>query len=171
MMFQLGDKIIHPGYGAGTVVEIKELSCLGSDKLYYSVELLDESKTQVWIPIKDAGKRGLRYPTPKSQLSRIWLALQSEPETLSSDHKERYEFLHEKLCGGDILQIVEVVRDLFWKDHRACRLTIAGRRLYERGLWLLTGEVAAVQGCAFAAAKAMIADRLNASLAIWPAAC
>lgn len=48
MMFQVGDVVIHPGYGAGTVVEIEELQFLGSDKPYYSIELSDGSKTRVW---------------------------------------------------------------------------------------------------------------------------
>ena len=72
MMFQIGDTIIHPGYGAGTVVKIEKLQCLGSDKLYYSIELLDGSKTLVWVAVGDAGNRGVRYPTLKSQLGQMW---------------------------------------------------------------------------------------------------
>jgi CarD family transcriptional regulator len=168
--FQIGDRIIHPGHGAGTVVKIEKLTSLGSGKLYYSVELLGESKTHVWIPIRDAEANGVRHPIPRSQLGRIWGVLQSDPETLSSDHKERYELLQEKLGSGDVLRIVEAVRDMFWKDNRIRRLTIQGRRLYERGLLLLTSEVAAAQGCDFADAKAMIADSLSESLAARPAA-
>jgi RNA polymerase-interacting CarD/CdnL/TRCF family regulator len=170
MMFQIGARIIHPSYGAGTVIKIEKLPCLGSNKLYYSIELLDDPKTHVWIPIKDAEEKGMRHPTSKSQLNLIWRVLRSEPETLSRDHRKRLEYLQEKLHGGDIFQIVEVVRDMFWKDHRSNRLTIQGRRLYKRGLWLLTGEVAAVQGCDFAAAQAMISDNLGASLAAKPVA-
>jgi CarD family transcriptional regulator len=164
-MFQIGDRIIHPSLGAGRVVKIEKLPCLGSNKLYYSIELLAEPKTRVWIPVKSAEEKGVRYPTPKSELGRIWHVLQSEPETLSADHKKRHEFLQQKLRGGDILQIVEVVRDLFWKDHRSRRLTLEGRRLYERGLLLLTGEVAAVKGCDFSTARATIVESLDASLA------
>ena len=43
-MFRIGDTVIHPGYGAGTVVDIGELLCLGSDKPYYSIELSDGSR-------------------------------------------------------------------------------------------------------------------------------
>ena len=46
-MFRVGDTVIHPGYGAGTVVDIEKLQCLGSDKPYYSIELSDEPKTRV----------------------------------------------------------------------------------------------------------------------------
>jgi CarD family transcriptional regulator len=169
MMFQVGDTVIHPGYGAGTVVKIEKLQCLGSNTLYYSIELSDGSKTRVWVPVREAGKRGIRYPTLKSQLGQIWRVLRAGPETLSPDHKERHESLQEKLRGGDIFRIAEVVRDMFWEDHRSRRLAIQGKRLYKRGLMLLTSEVAAVQGCDSAAAEAMISGILGASLAAKPA--
>ena len=168
-MFQIGDTVIHPGYGAGTVVDIEKLQCLGSDKPYYSIELSDASKTHMWVPVKDAGKKGMRHPTLKSQLSRIWRTLRAEPETLPPDHNERYESLQEKLCGGDIFRIAEVVRDMFWKDHRSRKLTIRGKQLYDRGLTFLASEVAVVQGCDSAAAEAMISDILGVSLAARPA--
>ena len=167
-MFQIGDTVIHPGYGAGTVVKIEKLQCLGSDKPYYSIELSDGSKTRVWVPVRDAGKRGVRYPTLKSQLGRIWRVLRAGPETLSDDHKERHELLQEKLRGGDIFRIAEVVRDMFWTDHSSSRLTIMGKELYDRGLMLLASEVAAVQGCDFGAAKAEISNILGTSLAAEP---
>ena len=69
-MFRIGDTVIHPGYGAGTMVDIGELLCLGSDKPCYSIELSDGSKTRVWVPVRDARKRGVRHPTPMSQLAR-----------------------------------------------------------------------------------------------------
>jgi CarD family transcriptional regulator len=169
MMFQIGDTVIHPGYGAGTVVKIEELQCLGSNKLYYSIKLSDGSKTCVWVPVGDARKRGVRYPTLKSQLGKIWRVLRAGPGTLSPDHKERHESLQEKLRGGDILRVAEVVRDMFWEDHRSRRLAIMGKELYDRGLMLLASEVAVVQDCDSAAAEAMISDILGASLAANPA--
>jgi CarD family transcriptional regulator len=168
-MFQVGDTVIYPGYGAGRVVKIGKLQCLGSDKLYYSIELADDSKTNVWIPVQDAEAKGVRHPTPKAQLGQIWRVLRAGPETLSTDHKERYGSLQEKLGGGDVFRIAEVVRDMYWKDHCVRRLTITGKELYDRGLALLTSEVAVMQECEFTAAKAAIAGILGASLAAEPA--
>jgi CarD family transcriptional regulator len=168
-MFRIGDMVIHPGYGAGTVVDIGELHCLGGGKPYYSIELSDGSQTRVWVPVRDAGKRGVRHPTPISQLSQIWRVLRAGPETLSPDHDTRHELLQEKLRGGDVFRVAEVVRDMFWENHRSRRLTIIGKELYDRGLMLLTSEVAAVQGCNLAAAEAEISGILGASLAAEPA--
>jgi len=58
---------------------------------------------------------------------------------------------------------------MFWENHRSHRLTIIGKELYDRGLMLLTSEVAAVQGCDLAAATAEISNVLGASLAAEPA--
>ncbi|MFL7809782.1 MAG: CarD family transcriptional regulator [Anaerolineae bacterium] len=169
MAFQIGDTVIHPGYGAGTVVDIGKLNCLGSGKPYYSIELADGSKTRVWVPVRDADKRGVRRPTPLSQLGRIWHVLSAGPEPMSADHDERSERLQEKLRGGDAFRVAEVVRDMFWQSHRSRRLSILDKELYDKGLALLTSEVAVVLGCALAAAEAEISDTLAASLAAQPA--
>jgi len=102
------------------------------------------------------------------KLGRIWRVLRAEPVTLPTDHNERYESLQDKLRGGDIFRVAEVVRDMFWKDHRSRKLTIQGKQLYDRGLTFLTSEVAAVQGCDLGAAKAEISNILGTSLAAEP---
>ena len=165
-MFQIGDTVIYPGYGVGIVRGIEKLLCLGSDKLYYMIELSDESKTRLWVSIGGAGQKGVRHLTPMSQLGSIWCVLRASPETLSPDHDERNESLQGKLRGGDVLRVAEVVRDMFWENHRAHRLTILGKEVYDKGLMLLTSEVAAVRGCDLAAARAEISDVLGRSLAI-----
>jgi CarD family transcriptional regulator len=168
MIFQIGDAVIHPSYGAGTVVDIRKLEYFGGGKPYYSIELSDGSKTRVWVPVGEAGKRGVRRPTPVSQLGRVWRVLRAGPETLSPDHDKRHELLQEKLRGGDVFRIAEVVRDMFWENHRSHRPTITGKELYDRGLMLLTSELATVQGCDLAAAEAEISSILGASLAAGP---
>ena len=88
---------------------------------------------------------------------------------MSADHDERSERLQEKLRGGDAFRVAEVVRDMFWQSHRSRRLSILDKELYDKGLALLTSEVAVVLGCALAAAEAEISDTLAASLAAQPA--
>jgi RNA polymerase-interacting CarD/CdnL/TRCF family regulator len=102
------------------------------------------------------------------QLGQIWRVLGAGPETLSSDHDERYESVREKLRSGDVFRVAEVVRDMFWKDHRSNKWTIIDRELYERGLMLLTSEVATVRGCDLVAAKAEISSILGESVAAEP---
>jgi RNA polymerase-interacting CarD/CdnL/TRCF family regulator len=49
-MFRIGDAVIHPSYGVGTVTEIKKRHTLASGKQYYSIELLGDPGTVVMVP-------------------------------------------------------------------------------------------------------------------------
>jgi RNA polymerase-interacting CarD/CdnL/TRCF family regulator len=164
-MFQVGDAVIYPGYGAGTVIDIEELSCLGSDKQYYSIQLLDGSKTRVWVAVQDAKKKGIRRPIAKSKVDQIWRCLRTEPESLPSDHNERYALVREKLENGNVLHIAEALRDLSWKDLQVRSLTSEGKRLYDKGIKLLATEIATVQGDAPEAVEAKISRILSDSMA------
>ena len=163
-MFQVGDAVIHPHRGAGKVVGIEKLQCLGSDKWYYSITLTDGPGTKVWVSVKEAESDGVRHPISKSQLKRVWRILGAEPEPLPVDHKERHQLLHEKISSDVFGVVAAAVRDMFWKNHRISSLTIVGKRLYERGMVLLASEIAVVQGSDFADAETKITNVLSNSL-------
>ena len=145
-MFKIGQAVVHPAHGPGEVVQIKTLSTLGSGKRYYSIRLLDGSETEVWVPVQDAQQQGLRPPINKSRVPEIWRRLRATAETLPTDHQKRYEVVREKLETGQPLSIAEAIRDLSWKDYTVRSLTSEGKRLYDKGIRMLTTEVALVQG-------------------------
>jgi CarD family transcriptional regulator len=163
-MFNVGDTVFHPSYGAGVVVEIKKRNSLGSGKRYYSVELLCQPKTLIMVPVQTAEDIGLRPSTPQSELPRVWRVLGADPTVLPQDHSERYELLRDRLHGGDVLQIAAAVRDMAWRDQNDRGLTKQGQRLYQEGMMLLAGEVAVVQGSDYEVAEAQIAELLRKSL-------
>ena len=145
-MFKIGQAVVHPAHGPGEVVQIKTLSTLGSGKRYYSIRLLDGSETEVWVPVQDAQEHGLRPPIKKSRVPEIWRRLRATAEVLPTDHQKRYEVVREKLETGQPLSIAEAIRDLSWKDYTVRSLTSEGKRLYDKGIRMLTTEVALVQG-------------------------
>jgi len=163
-MFGIGDRVIHPSYGVGTVIEIKERHTLGTRKRYYSIELLSQPGTIVMVPVGAEKRVGLRRPVPAARLSRVWGVLEGDPNELPSNHDQRCELLVEKLHGGDVLKIAEAVRDLAWRREEKRRLTIRGKRLYERGMALLAGEIASVRGGDLQAAEHQISRVLDKSL-------
>jgi RNA polymerase-interacting CarD/CdnL/TRCF family regulator len=60
--------------------------------------------------------------------------------------------------------VAEAVRDMAWRRHREGRLTTRGKRMYEEGMLLLAGEIAAAKGIGLADAEIQVRDRLQASL-------
>jgi CarD family transcriptional regulator len=146
MMFEVGDAVVHPVRGAGVVTDIKELQRDGSNKEYYKIKLLGHVRSNLMIPVKDAAARGLRRAIRQSNLNRVRRVLRASPEKLAADYKRRHELLEHKLRSGDLFQVAEVVRDLTWRQWKKNGLTVIGRRLYQRGIKLLAGEIAAAQG-------------------------
>jgi len=163
-MFQVGDRVVYPNYGVGTVTEIKARHTLGRNKQYYSLQLLDQPETVVMVPVGAEERTGLRRPVVEAKLGRVWRVLRGDPTTLPSDHEKRCTLLDEKLNSGDVFAIAEVLRDLTWWQKVKRPLTIRGRRLYERGMALLAGEVASVQDSAFVDAEILISGVLDKSL-------
>lgn len=165
LAFKVQDNVIHPDYGAGVVIEIKERHSLGPKKQYYSINLLGQPGTTVMVAVGQEKSVGLRRPTSQIGLSRLWRILRAEPQVLPSDHKERHALIQDKLEDGDFFQIAEIVRDLAWRREAKQHLTAVGKRLYETGLEFLASELAIVQGSDVHVAEAQIIDRLQANIA------
>jgi RNA polymerase-interacting CarD/CdnL/TRCF family regulator len=85
---------------------------------------------------------------------------------LPTEHKERYQLLEDKLHAGDVLQVAEAVRDMAWRRHREGRLTTRGKRMYEEGMTLLAGEIAAAKGIGIEDAEVQVRDRLLESFQV-----
>ena len=60
-MYSVGSKVVHPCYGAGTVVSI-DLKRIGSIEHNYYIVRLCQSKhnTDIMVPVKRADEMGLR---------------------------------------------------------------------------------------------------------------
>lgn len=165
-MFEVGDTVVHPNYGAGTVVNIRELHSLGRNgRRYYSIRLLSQPETTVMVPLDDEERAGLRLPMGRAKLERLWGILRDDPTELPSDYKKRYAMLKGKVETGDMLEIARVLRDLAWRREERRKLTTRGKRLYETGMELLASEVAGAQGRDYDAAEADISARLAATVA------
>jgi CarD family transcriptional regulator len=169
-MYRIGDTVVHPDHGAGIITDVKEREFLDVEKKpYYSIQLLSEPGTTLMVAVRNAEKVGLRSTVSRSRLGRIWHILRSSPEKLPPNHNKRYEMLKDKLYSGNVFRIAEVLRDLAWRKERTRNWTIRGKRLYDRGLELLAGEIAGIQRCDVDVAEDRISTALSQSIANSPA--
>jgi CarD family transcriptional regulator len=162
-MFKEGDAVVHPIRGAGVIKHVEERQWRGADALYYKIGLLSQPGSSLMIPVGAAKELGLRRAASQSRLSKVWKVLATDPEKLPKEHKERYQLLADKLHAGDVLQVAEAVRDMSWRRHREGRLTTRGKQMYEEGMTLLAGEIAASKGIDIADAETQVRDKLQES--------
>jgi RNA polymerase-interacting CarD/CdnL/TRCF family regulator len=164
-MFESGDAVFHPVRGAGIVRGVEKRRWHGDNVLYYTIELLGQPGTKVMIPTSVAKEIGLRRAMSRTKLKKMWTVLGGDPRKLPADHKDRYELLKEKLHAGDVLKVAEAVRDMAWRREREGYLTTRGKRLYDKGMMFLAGEIAAVRGVDLTEAEMQVTARLRESLA------
>jgi len=156
-VFNIGDKIVHPSYGAGAITDIAKKQIGDEQRIYYIIELLMQEGT-LMVPVSRADDVGLRLPMQATK--EIMQVLSSEPDALLSDHRKRQELINTSIRSGDILKISEVVRDLAHRDKES-RLTEADLRLYRQAQEFLAGELSLSMDTDVDAARSRIESALG----------
>ncbi|WP_408955477.1 CarD family transcriptional regulator [Natroniella sp. ANB-PHB2] len=114
-MFEIGDKIVYPNHGAGTIVDIEEKEILGETKQYYIMKLpIGEMK--VMIPKDNVEGIGLRNVIDKEVVPHVYEVLEGNQSEMSQNWNRRYRANTEKIKTGDIFEVAEVVRNLTIRD-------------------------------------------------------
>ena len=163
MKFATGDAIVHPVRGAGVVERIVERTWQGNAESYYRIRLLGQSGTMLMIPTSVTEKLGIRCALSRSAMKQLWRILLATPRRLPDRYKELRYLLQGKLGTGDIFQVAEAVRDMAWRQ-RETHLSATIKQLYEEGIRLLVGEIAATQDIEFVDADTQFRARLREHL-------
>ncbi len=145
LTYQVGDKVVHPVYGAGTVIDITQKSIAGDIRRYYVIEPMTYDM-QVMVPVDKVKDAGLRDALKSSGIARVLRVLRCAPDELSNDHKERQEIVSQTLKSANPIEIAKVTRDLSWLERQKGRLGSKDSELLDRARNLLAGELAVAEG-------------------------
>lgn len=113
-MFNVGDYIVYPMHGAGTVDAIEEKNILGEKQSYYIIKMPGEVK--VMVPTAKAEEVGVRSIIDKSSADRVFKILEEDETEMSQNWNKRYRDNMEKMKSGDIYEVADVVRNLSFKQ-------------------------------------------------------
>ena len=144
MEFSVGDKVMHPQHGPGSITGVQNRELVKGFKHYYVVELLIEKST-LFIPMCKMDELGVRPVMSQVKLRRVLTKLREVPQRLSRDFKVRQARIREKLATASPIKVAEAVRDLTGRRQRRY-LTQVEQGLLKRGRELLAAEMAAVNG-------------------------
>ncbi|MEJ6949610.1 CarD family transcriptional regulator [Natronospora cellulosivora (SeqCode)] len=115
-MFDVGDKVVYPNHGAGTIVGVETKEILGEQKKYYIMKLpIGEMK--VMIPVEKVEEIGIRNVITEEKADEVLSMLKGDKSKMSQNWNRRYRANMEKLKTGDIYEVAEVVRNLTIRDH------------------------------------------------------
>ncbi len=137
-MLEVGDKVVHLRYGAGTVAGRQVLRRQGKRRPHYCIELADETGTLL-IPEDAIDNAELRQAMQDTSL--IEDVMIAPPDVLHDNHRTRQGFIEKKLNSGKPDHVAQVLRDLTWRE-RTGKLTGTDRRLRKNAFERLVGEIA-----------------------------
>ncbi len=142
-MFSVGDKVVYPMHGAGTIESIEQKKVLGEIKSYYILHIM-HGNMQVMVPTEgsSAGLRGIVCSDDIKTVKNV-LAAESTPMDVNWNRRNRDNL--EKLKTGDICQVAEVVRNLLRVD-RVKNLSTGEKKMLLNAKQILASEISLVEG-------------------------
>jgi CarD family transcriptional regulator len=140
MNFQIGDKVVYPNQGVGTVENISTRSFGAALEKFYLLRFGGNRMT-VMVPLANAANIGLRGVTKDRQISRVLSFLSNGSCNVSPDWKVRYRENVEKMRSGDLLQAAEVLKGLL-QLHLEKALSFREKAMLERARHMLVSEIA-----------------------------
>lgn len=114
-MYCIGDKVVHPMHGAGTVESIKEMEISGVKRKYYCVRFAVGSMTTN-IPVESSQSIGLRDVVGKEEAKKILESFRDMPVTDDTNWNKRQRENIEKIKSGDIYKVLGVLKDLMYRE-------------------------------------------------------
>ena len=141
-MFNVGDYIVYPMHGAGTVDAIEEKNILGQKQSYYIIKMPGEVK--VMIPTAKAEEVGVRSIIDKNSAERVFKILEEDETEMSQNWNKRYRDNMDKMKSGDIYEVADVVRNLTFKQKEK-GLSTGEKKMLLNARQILISELALVQ--------------------------
>jgi CarD family transcriptional regulator len=163
--FVVGSKVVHPCYGAGTVVRIQDKSISERSHSYYVINTVARSM-QIMVPVQRAEDVGLRGVGEAGDLRETLSACHSQPEEerVKGDLRARQAEMRDRLKSGSFFEVADVVRVLYYlNSHRP--LGTVDRQLYDQGKEFLASELSLALDVASSAAMDEVVRNLDLMVA------
>ncbi len=145
MEFRVGDCVVAPGCGVGTIEGVETMDMGDAPVELYRITF-DEEGTRMWVPLSQVAAKGLRPVMDKERVKDIWYAIDNqELPNKRATWNRRYRRYNDMLMSNHPKSMAEVLGELL-ALRKEKKLSFGEKRLFERVRTLLVGEIAAAAG-------------------------
>ena len=144
-MFKVGDVVVYPAHGVGTIEAIEKKKIAEKNQKFYIMKIIGNGMT-IMIPIDNVEQVGLREVVSCKDVPKVYKILKKkDPDaTNTQTWNRRYREYMEKIKTGSVFEVATVLRDLFLirvgKD-----LSFGERRMMDMAKGLLVRELSIAQ--------------------------
>ena len=140
MLFQVGETVVYPHHGAATIIEVKNRTVRGEEKLYLKLNVSQGDLT-IEVPAENVDLVGVRDVIGQEGLDKVFEVLRAPFTEEPTNWSRRYKANLEKLASGDVIKVSEVVRDL-WRRDQDRGLSAGEKRMLAKARQILISELA-----------------------------
>ena len=159
-MFNVGDYIVYPMHGAGTIDAIEEKDILGQKQAYYIIKMPGEVK--VMIPTAQAEKVGIRGVIDKEQAEKVFDVLSEDETQTEMNWTKRYRENMDKMKTGNIYEVADVVRNLSFKQKEK-GLSTGEKKMLTNAKQILVSELALAEHSSQDVVEGLVDDKISKS--------
>lgn len=138
-MYHVGDRIVYPMHGAGVIESIEEREVLGKKQMYYIMRMPAGDMTAM-IPTKGCEDIGVRFVISREEACNVLETFKNTPIFEDNNWNKRHRDNMLKIKSGDIYQVLNVVKDLMYRD-RAKGLSTSERKMLNSAKQILISEL------------------------------
>ena len=138
-MFNIGDNIVYPMHGAGTISSIEEKEVLGEKQQYYIIKMPGE--VMVMVPTAKAEAMGVRNVIDEKSASSVLQVLEKDETEMSNNWNKRYRENLDKMKTGNIYEVADVVRNLSFKQKEKGTLSTGEKKMLLNAKQILVSEL------------------------------
>jgi len=138
-LFEVGDKVVYPHHGAGTVVKKEKREILGQTREYLTIQILHNDMT-VNVPVENAEQVGLRTVIDEDLVNTVVKALTAGESEMPKNWNRRFKHNRDKIKTGDIYELAEVVRNLAIREQDK-GLSTGEKQMFTRAKKILASEL------------------------------
>jgi CarD family transcriptional regulator len=143
-LYQVGDKVVYPHHGAGTVVKKEEREESEGPREYLTIQILHNDMT-VMIPSDSADRAGLRRVIGEDAVEEVLAVLQGDGTKMPKNWNRRFKHNRDKMKTGDIFELAEVVRNLSLRDQEK-GLSTGEKQMFVKAKKILASELMYAKG-------------------------
>ena len=159
-MFNVGDKIVYPMHGAGTIDSIEEKNILGEKHNYYIIKMPGEVK--VMVPTDKAEEVGVRNIIGKEEAAKVMSVLGENETEMSQNWNKRYRDNMDKMKSGDIYEVADVVRNLSFKQKEK-GLSTGEKKMLNNAKQILVSELVLAEHASQEEVEKLVENKINLS--------
>jgi len=146
MTFAVGEKVVYPNQGVGTIENISTRYFEEKPEKFYLLRLFCSSMT-VMVPFSNAENIGLRKLSKHADVARVLAYLAGPGVENLQDWKIRFKINSEKMLTGSLLQIAEVFKQLV-RLQADKPLSFREKKMLDRARTMLISEVSQARNIA-----------------------